>query len=180
VAVVTVDLKDLKRKAEAATGGRWQWFGNTKMNEVYLATVDGGHQYVMDFVRWGMRSAQPRFQVRLDGGPGTGIERALGCPGTRIMRALGEMGAKEHPLGPKFEAPHRRHFTGIGHPDAVHIAANSPEVTLGLIARIEELEAVCSAAIPAIRGLFDDDVDDGSRVAEVCAMLRSVVAKGIP
>lgn len=169
---MTVDIKDLKRKAEAATPGRWQWFGNTKMNEVYLATVDGGQQFVMDFVRWGMRGAQPRFQVRIDG------------PGTGIMRALGELGAKEHPFGPKFEASHRRHFTGIGHPDADHIAANSPDVTLALVARIEQLEAACSLAASVITAVRqrpwpnaqrdDDDLD------EVASTLSAIAARGIP
>ncbi|WP_246675978.1 hypothetical protein [Mesorhizobium sp. B2-1-3] len=49
------------------TPGPWQWFGNANSNHVYLATVHGGRRYVMDFVRWGMRGAQPRFQPERGG-----------------------------------------------------------------------------------------------------------------
>lgn len=127
------ELIELERKARSATPGPWKWFGNTKMHEVYLATVNRGRIFVMDFVRWGMRGAQPRFQVRLDGTDG-------------VMRTLGELGATGHPLGPRFEASHRRQFSGIGHPDAEHIAANSPDITIKLIARIRELEGHVRAA----------------------------------
>ncbi|MCZ7856039.1 hypothetical protein O9X81_05385 [Agrobacterium salinitolerans] len=44
------------------TPGPWKWFGNASSNHVYLATTHSGRRYVMDFVRWGMRGAQPRFQ----------------------------------------------------------------------------------------------------------------------
>lgn len=44
------------------TPGPWAWFGNARSNSLYLATVHGGRRYVMDFTRWGMRGAQPRFQ----------------------------------------------------------------------------------------------------------------------
>lgn len=118
-----VDLDQLERVARAARPGPWQWYGNTKMNEVYLSTIHGGRVFVMDFVRWGMGGAQPRFQV------------------DELMVTLGDLGKAEHPMGPKFEASHRRQFVGIGHPDAEHIAANSPDVTLALIGRIRELEA---------------------------------------
>jgi hypothetical protein len=50
------------------TPGPWAWFGNASSNHVYLATVHGGRRYVMDFTRWGMRGAQPRFQPRERGG----------------------------------------------------------------------------------------------------------------
>ncbi|UEM07998.1 hypothetical protein JL101_035705 (plasmid) [Skermanella rosea] len=44
------------------TPGPWKWFGNAGSEHLYLATTHSGRRYVMDFVRWGMRSAQPRFQ----------------------------------------------------------------------------------------------------------------------
>lgn len=53
--------------APTHTPGPWAWFGNAGSNHVYLATVHHGRRYVMDFTRWGMRGAQPRFQ------PGRGI-----------------------------------------------------------------------------------------------------------
>jgi len=107
-------ITDVAREAvehdEKRTQGTWEWFGNTKHNEVYLATKERGRVFVMDFVRWGMRGAQPRFQVQLDDTPGSGI-----------MRTLGELAQEESPLGPRFEVSYRRQFVGIGHPDAAAI-----------------------------------------------------------
>jgi hypothetical protein len=79
------------------------------MYEVYLATVDRGRVFVMDFERWGMAGAQPRFQVDIAGGG--------------IMRTLGELAVQRPDDGPRFEASHRKQFTGIGHPVARFIAA---------------------------------------------------------
>lgn len=45
------------------TPGPWAWFGNARHNSIYLATTHSGRRFVMDFVRWGMRGAQPRFQA---------------------------------------------------------------------------------------------------------------------
>jgi hypothetical protein len=118
----TVDLDAHEAIARAAWRGPWQWYGNTKTHSVYLASAHSGRRFVMDFDRWGMTGAQPRFQVD-----------------HRMVR-LSELAATESPLGPKFEVPYRRNFAGIGHPDATHIAANDPTTTLALIARIRELE----------------------------------------
>ncbi len=49
--------------AAGPTDGPWAWFGEGKYNQLYLATVLNGRRYVMDFVRWGMKGAQPRFQI---------------------------------------------------------------------------------------------------------------------
>lgn len=156
---VKLDLEELERKAMSATQGVWQWFGNTKMCEVYLATVDRGRVFVMDFVRWGMAGAQPRFQCRI----------ASEEPGFGWMRPLGDLGKEEHPLGPRFEAPHRRQFTGIGHPDAEHIAAASPPVVLALIERIRELEVQVKAFA---------DCYEGEGYPKEAAEVRAVLEKG--
>lgn len=124
-----VDLDELVRKAKAARPGPWAWFGNSKMHDVYLATVRGGRVFVMDFARWGMTNGQPRFQI------------------DHRMVTLGDLAKSEHPFGPKFEVPYRRDFNGIGHPDAEHIAANDPSTTLALIARIHELEELVAQII---------------------------------
>lgn len=144
-----IDLDELERKARAATQGTWRWFGNTKTYSVYLATVEHGRQFVMDFVRWGMSEAQPRFQV------------------DHFMAKLSDLAADESPLGPKFEVPYRRDFAGIGHPDAEHIAAASPPVVLALISRIHELEGTVRSF--ARRELHGE---------EIVAALDAVLAKG--
>lgn len=124
VAEAPNDIAKLRAIAEAATPGEWQWYGNTKMREVYLATVDRGRVFVMQFERWGMAGAQPRFQVRLSVDEGGGI-----------MRNLDELGD----LGPKMVASHRNGFVGIAHPDATHIATFSPPTVLSLLDEIEAL-----------------------------------------
>ncbi len=96
---------------------------------------------MLDFARWGMRGAQPRFQM---------------------------LGRSEHPMGPKFEVPYRRDFSGIGHPDAAHIAANDPTTTLALIARIRELEQ-------ALLGAADNIESEGHSRQDI----RDLVAKGV-
>jgi hypothetical protein len=55
-------IREKKARADAATPGPWGWFGNTRVNSVQLATGNRGHFIIMDFVRWGMRDAAPRFQ----------------------------------------------------------------------------------------------------------------------
>ena len=50
------------------TPGPWAWFGNAGSHHVYLATVHSGRRYIMDFTRWGLRGAQPRFQPKTKGG----------------------------------------------------------------------------------------------------------------
>ncbi len=49
------------------TPGPWAWFGTGNNQNIYLATTHSGRRYVMDFTRWGMRGAQPRFQPERGG-----------------------------------------------------------------------------------------------------------------
>jgi hypothetical protein len=64
-------LDVIRARHAAATPGPWRWFGRGgrrhKQVDVYLATVDRGRIYVMDFVRSGMSGAQPRFQPAGEG-----------------------------------------------------------------------------------------------------------------
>lgn len=61
-------LAELHQLDEEAPAGPWQWFGNTKSHEIYLATVDRGRLYMMGFERWGRRDARPNFW-HPEGGP---------------------------------------------------------------------------------------------------------------
>ena len=99
-------MTDLRKLAEAAlvddkrcTPGPWEWFGNTKMREVYLATTHSGRVFVMDFVRWGMTNAQPRFQVRYEKNRG-------------VMQPLADLDGDG---APKMVASHRKEFVGMGY-----------------------------------------------------------------
>lgn len=84
---------------DKATKGPWAWFANVRTKEVYLATPDRGRIFVMDFVRYGMSLAAPRFQVRDESGNG-------------IMYRVDELSKPDH-----------NGSIEINHPDALQIAA---------------------------------------------------------
>jgi hypothetical protein len=48
----------------AHTPGPWMWDVRPKSKTFRLITPHSGQLIVMDFVRWGMQSAQPRFSDR--------------------------------------------------------------------------------------------------------------------
>lgn len=52
-------LAAIEAAEQKATPGPWTWEVNLKSKGVYLC---GSGKYVMDFVRWGMGGAQPRFR----------------------------------------------------------------------------------------------------------------------
>jgi len=83
------------------TPGPWEWFGNLKTKQVYLATPDRGRLFVMSFGRYGMQRAQPLF--RQDG----------------FMADFHEFVTRE--------VPYRDDWYGINHPDARLIKA-SPDL----------------------------------------------------
>ena len=116
-----MDLDTLKARAAAATPGPWDWEVGPKQREVRLATRKG---IVMDFVRWGMDRAAPRFNV--DG----------------VMRRVDEVCLPE---------PGREHHAEwhqiVSHPDACYIEAVSPDVVLALVARVEQAEAERDEAV---------------------------------
>ena len=116
-----IDTAAIRAELADVTEGPWEWFGNTKMYDCYLATKHRGRVFVMGFQRWGMGSAQPIFQVTVDGGLGTGVMRSLAdlAGGDEVAKKKG-LGLPT--LGPLFEVDYRRDFVGIGHPDAKFIA----------------------------------------------------------
>jgi hypothetical protein len=131
------EIKAARELVDAATPGEWQWFGNTKMCDVYLATKLGGRRSVMDFARWGMSGAQPRFQVTIDGNEaGGGVMRSVRELAEGDANAKGRLPL----LGPLFEVDYRRQFVGIGHPDARLIAA-APTLIRKLLAEVGRLKA---------------------------------------
>jgi hypothetical protein len=83
------------------TPGPWAWFGNTKHHTLYLATISGGRRYVIDFARWGMGGAKPRFQVKTEGGG--------------VMVGVEEL--------VEYEVDYRKDVIGVDHPDARLIAS---------------------------------------------------------
>jgi hypothetical protein len=59
-----IDLEPIKARLQAATPGPWRWSMNTRSRDVRLDAEHSGRLIVMDFVRWGMQSAQPRFRTQ--------------------------------------------------------------------------------------------------------------------
>ena len=110
-------IEEIRKRLEAATPGPWAWFGNTKVHSLYLATVRGGRVYVMQFARWGMGSAAPRFQVD-----------------HRMVRADTLV---------KYEQPYRKDVAGINHADA-DLIANAPADIAFLLAEVDRLTALAS------------------------------------
>lgn len=124
------------------TPGPWQWMGNVDNKSIYLAAPANGIDKVMDFVRFGMQGAQPRFS---DAGlmwPSSNAVRFAVCP---------------EAMSRDDERVYRGDVSGIDHPDARLIAA-APEllqvcedVAQGDFRKDPELSsAIWEAAIAAV------------------------------
>ena len=128
---------DLVAEVEAllarATPGRWLWILNPKAKQVHLEAQDGPRQYVIDFARWGMNGAQPRFQV------GGLMRDAQDCA------AIVE-GRKHHATW----------YQTLDHPDA-NLIARAPELLRRLVEenkRLREVEECYNEAVES--GLIID------------------------
>jgi hypothetical protein len=100
------------------TPGPWGWFGNTQTNHIYLATKHGGRRYVMDFTRWGMRGAQPRFHPERCG---------MVDVKDLVTFEVGQRSVVGVDQAKQDTSVYRYDIRGINHPDANLIAA-APEL----------------------------------------------------
>jgi hypothetical protein len=121
---MTFDLSAIKARAAAATPGPWGWFGYVpapkgyaKQRNVYLATQHSGRIYVMDFERWGINGARPRFQDH--------EQHLMIDEPARCFQVAEHSGAIE----------------GVTHPDAAFIAHARADVD-ALIAEVERKNEV--------------------------------------
>lgn len=55
-------LKEIDSVLAASTPGPWYWEGNLKIRSISIISMKSGHPTVMDFKRWGMNGAAPRFK----------------------------------------------------------------------------------------------------------------------
>lgn len=123
---MTIDTEQLREAAQKATPGPWRWELNEKHKDVQLSggkpTFD---KTVMDFVRYGMGGAAPRFNMEL-------------CSDYCIMERAEKFGVsvdgREH---------HSDWFKSIAHPDAEWIAAANPQAILALLDELDRLREQC-------------------------------------
>ena len=121
-------LEDIKKALEGVTPGPWKWFGNASSNHVYLATTHSGRRYVMDFVRWGMHGAQPRFQPAKGG---------MIDAKDLLQFEVGDRDIVGMDAAKKDGSVYRYDVRGIDCPDARYIAAVNPAVITELLSTFE-------------------------------------------
>ncbi|MBN9687156.1 MULTISPECIES: hypothetical protein [unclassified Corallococcus] len=133
----TEKLEAIRARHAAATEGPWKWFGyvsrpgrSANLNRLYLATVNRGRRFVMNFVRMGMRSAQPRFQPP---------------PGGLMVEASKLV---------TYEVDYRDDVAGISAPDAVFMESSWQDVKdlLGMVATLQ-------ARVTHLEGLIQDECE---------------------
>ncbi len=137
-------LEQIRERCERATPGPWEWDIRHKHNLMQLTTTHSGKYYVMDFARWGMQDACPRFQV---------YEKYSGPVKERKSHGMERADKMVKPF------PGREHHFGyedmIEHPDAVFIASSKGDVEY-LLALVARLTAERDAAVMDLRMLSDE------------------------
>lgn len=114
-------LEEIRAREQAATKGPWVWCGNTQARCLALETADRMLK-VMDFRRYGMQEAQPRFAVN----------------GVMVKASdLAEYEVHRNAWVEKWRPPYRHDVDGIKAPDAQFIAHARADVTW-LVAELTE------------------------------------------
>lgn len=111
-------LRELLGVAENGSKGHWRWNINLKTKHVVLESDDGPRQIIIDFDRWGMNGAQPRFNV------GGLMQDAQDCAVT--------VEGREH---------HAAWYQSLDHPDANHIATFDPSTCKALVEEVLRLRS---------------------------------------
>jgi hypothetical protein len=141
------DVAAIRARLEKAIPGPWRWEANLKSRSIELC---GGRPRfdltVMNFVRWGMGGAKPRFQT--DGLMVGADKYTHPVPG------------REH---------HEDWFRGIAHPDA-DLIAHAPTDLAALLSaydqRGREIDAVLDVLAKHTRG-WNDRLTTGANLAEL-------------
>lgn len=161
-----LDLAALQALEAKATPGEWRWNVNLSSRCVYLESTGRGQmlEHVMDFARWGMGGAAPRFRSQDD-----------------LMVRADELTAivpgREH---------HSRWYRTLSHPDAELIAAtrNALPALLAAASERDELRAAnadllacvdrAETAYCALERERDELRTDNATLTEAVAKARSV------
>lgn len=115
---------DVRKLLKGTTPGPWGWFGCP--DALTLATKHSGRRYVMDFVRKGMRGAQPRFQPGKDG---------MVSADCLLQFAVGDKSVRGDAEAKANDSVYRYDVVGVDAPDARLIAA-VPELAEALLAAL--------------------------------------------
>ena len=164
-----LDLDAIEARAEAATEGPWHWFGNTASQQLGLGywRKGWGRCTVMDFARWGMQSARPRFS-----------------DADAMMHDADAMAIWEvNPRATRASDPslYRHDVIGIRHPDAEFIAHARTDVPVlvaevrRLTAEVEHWKSRRDAAVETCRHRHQDGLTAEEWHRNVCAAARGAV-----
>ncbi|MFP2898775.1 hypothetical protein [Corallococcus sp. 4LFB] len=122
----TEKLEAIRARHAAASRGPWRWFGYLRTREVSL---EGSRDTVMDFTRWGMSGAQPRWSVK------------------GLLEKLADLVVPD-------TTPERGRVTDINHPDARFMAASWQD-TKDLLGMVDALQA----RVTHLEGLIQDECE---------------------
>lgn len=133
------------------TPGPWRWELNERHRGLCLCGAAGYDLTVMDFVRWGMGSAAPRFRTEVGGAP-------------QVMVRAESFGVvvpgREH---------HAEWFKTVNHPDAALIAS-APEL-------LEALEAAVECGMVPTSSANEGGAHAHVRQLHVADQIRAAIAK---
>ena len=131
-------LEEAQARCEAVPTGRWQWFGNTQIQDVYLATVDRGRLYLLGFQRWGFHNARPLFYNS-------------GKPG--MTDKIEEFA--------RYEQDYRKDFQGLDNPVAEFIAHSGSDLpdALAVVAAIAGWSAISGQCLLCTHNLNEQPHD---------------------
>lgn len=169
-----VDLDRLEALATAAyerlpyrDGTGWHWSGNVEggfPNLALSAWVSGyGRCTVMDFERWGMQSAGPRFP-----------DRAVMMQDARdlVTFEVGRRGIVGQRQAKADRSVYRYDVDGIAHPIPEYIAGADPQTVLALIAEVRRLRDAENLA----RLANDMATGSGATAAEIVDSFQRMIA----
>lgn len=132
-------LAEIRQREQDATPGPWRWTGNTDVKQMELSTVGFGRLVVMNFARWGMNGAQPKFGAGRAWKPNPTSSYDFTSLG--LMTKASELPVFEvAPAATERSDPrvYRADMVGVRHPDAEFIARSRRDVP-ALLAEVDRL-----------------------------------------
>lgn len=133
---------ELRKLAEAATPGPWEWGGNLP-HEFRLQTTHSGRIFVMLFKRMGPQGAQPVFQVK----------KNMVAAVDLATFEVGADGVVGYEKAKADDSVYRYDVSGIEAPDAKWIAAANPTAVIALLDELTALRAKVKSQAEVIKAI---------------------------